>query len=50
MDVESSKLMKNPEIALRLKELMTPVIAEVQLTREQWIKDGLSRGRSKAVR
>ncbi len=29
---------------------MSKLLKEVQLTREQWIKDGLSRGRSKAVR
>ncbi len=33
--------MKDPEITLRIEALMKPVFEKVQLTREQWIKDGL---------
>ncbi len=38
---EASKLMRDPQVTARIKELMVPVISEVQLTREQWIKDGM---------
>ncbi|MBS0164729.1 MAG: terminase small subunit [Nitrospira sp.] len=38
---EASKLIKSPQITARIKELLEPVISEAQLTREQWIQDGL---------
>jgi len=41
IDTEASKLMKDPEITLRIEELLKPVIEKAQLTREQWIADGL---------
>jgi len=41
IDTEASKLMRDPEITLRIAALLKPVIEKVQLTREQWIEDGL---------
>ncbi|UVT18411.1 MAG: terminase small subunit [Nitrospira sp.] len=41
IDTEASKLMKDPEITLRIEELLKPIVEKVQLTREQWIEDGL---------
>jgi len=36
--IEASRLMANPKISLRIVELMKPVIAKVQVTREEWLK------------
>jgi len=41
IDTEASKLMKEPEITLRIEALLKPVVEKVQLTREQWLEDGL---------
>lgn len=41
IDTEASKLMKDPEITLRIEELLKPIIEKVQLSREQWITDGM---------
>lgn len=35
---EACRLRKNPKISARIEELMAPVIKEVQVTREQWLK------------
>ncbi len=41
IDSEASMLMKDPQITARIAELMKPVVKQVQLSREQWIDDGL---------
>lgn len=38
IDTEASRLMKNPKIALRIKELMQPMLAKVRVTREEWLE------------
>ncbi|MEO7860039.1 MAG: terminase small subunit [Nitrospirales bacterium] len=38
---KASRLIKQPNVATRIKELMAPIIAAVQLTREQWIEDAI---------
>lgn len=35
---EASRIMANPKVAARIKELMAPVIERVQVTRAQWLK------------
>lgn len=39
---KASHLMAEVNIRARVQELLAPVVAEAQLTREQWINDGLS--------
>lgn len=41
IDSEASRLMKDPQITARIEELMKPVLQNVQLSREQWLEDGL---------
>jgi hypothetical protein len=38
---EACALMKDHKITARIEELMKPIIEKAQLTREQWIKDGM---------
>ena len=38
--VNASKLMANTKVALRIKELMAPLIAQIQVTRLEWMKKG----------
>jgi phage terminase small subunit len=36
VNVEASRLMDHPRIALRIKELTAPVVAKIQMTRAEW--------------
>lgn len=38
---KASRLMAHPKVTTRVKELMAPLVAEAQLTREQWIEDSI---------
>ena len=35
---KASRLMKQPTVKARIKEIMAPVIEEIQVTKEQWLK------------
>jgi phage terminase small subunit len=37
VNVEASRLMDHPHIALRIKELTAPVVAQIQMTRAEWL-------------
>ena len=37
VNVEASRLMDHPRIALRIKELTAPVVAQIQMTRAEWL-------------
>ena len=50
IDTEASKLMKEPEITLRIEALLKPVVEKVQLAREQWLEDGLRLYRPASLR